>query len=255
MTHPQTAISSPHQVAIYTGPFSDRHSSLPTNTSKQFHFDQKSRATTEHSRAAVTAQPLLNQAFYASVSHVQVGMGLPGLVDKLLRQPLWDTVSANSALLLPRHNLLSIYLSLSIHQASSIHLSIYDLWIYQSILYYLAAQPSRNNVRCTWTPREASARPRKRYKYSRDQDDGCLSPLQCSMPIVQIDFTALHDANDALLGVQCITRITRPHVHCFSDPRFGALSPGKLRVHPLKWCLFASYPTPPMLRCSMLTAL
>ena len=45
ITHPQTAISSPHQVAIYTGPFSDRHSSLPTNyhtgpnTSKQFHFE------------------------------------------------------------------------------------------------------------------------------------------------------------------------------------------------------------------------
>ena len=45
ITRPQTAISSPHQVAIYTGPFSDRHSSLPTNyhtgpnTSKQFHFE------------------------------------------------------------------------------------------------------------------------------------------------------------------------------------------------------------------------
>ena len=42
ITHPQTAISSPHQVAIYTGPF---YSSLPTNyhtgpnTSKQFHFE------------------------------------------------------------------------------------------------------------------------------------------------------------------------------------------------------------------------
>ena len=43
------------------------------------------------------------------------------------------------------------------------------------------------------------------------------------MPIVQIAPTALHDANDALLGIHCITRITRPHVHCFSDPRFGAL--------------------------------
>ena len=47
------------------------------------------------------------------------------------------------------------------------------------------------------------------------------------MPIVQIASTALHDANDALLGVHCITRITRPHFHCFSDPRFGALSPTK----------------------------
>ena len=37
------------------------------------------------------------------------------------------------------------------------------------------------------------------------------------MPIVQIASTALHNANDALLGVHCITRITRPHVHCFSD--------------------------------------
>ena len=69
------------------------------------------------------------------------------------------------------------------------------------------------------------------------------------MPIVQIASTALRDANDALLGVHCITRITRPHFHCFSDPRFGALSPGKLRVHPLKWCFFAAYspPTPPQL--------
>ena len=67
--------------------------------------------------------------------------------------------------------------------------------------------------------------------------------LACSMPIVQTASTALRDANDALLGVQCITCITtRPHFQRFSDPRFGALSPGKLRVHPLKWCLFASYP-------------
>ena len=43
------------------------------------------------------------------------------------------------------------------------------------------------------------------------------------MPIVQIASTALRDAKDALLGVHCITRITRPHVHCFSDARFGAL--------------------------------
>ena len=57
---------------------------------------------------------------------------------------------------------------------------------------------------------------------------------------------ALHDANDARLGLRCITRITRPHVHSFSDPRFGALSPTKLRVRPLKLCLFAtSPPTPP----------
>ena len=45
-----------------------------------------------------------------------------------------------------------------------------------------------------------------------------LSPLDCSMPIVQIASKALHDANDALLGVHCITRITRPHFHSFSDP-------------------------------------
>ena len=54
-------------------------------------------------------------------------MGLAGLVDKLLHQPLWDTVSAKTALLLP----------LSINQTSSlsIYLSIYDLSIYLSILY------------------------------------------------------------------------------------------------------------------------
>ena len=63
---------------------------------------------------------------------------------------------------------------------------------------------------------------------------GPLSPLECSTPIAQIASKALHDANDALLGVHCITRITRPHFHCFSDPRFGALSPTKLWVHPLK---------------------
>ena len=54
-----------------------------------------------------------------------------------------------------------------------------------------------------------------------------LSPLECSMPIVQIASKALHDANDALLGVHCIARITRRHFHCVSDPRFGALSPTK----------------------------
>ena len=62
---------------------------------------------------------------------------------------------------------------------------------------------------------------------------GSLSPLDCSMPIVQIASKALHDANDALLGVHCITRITRPHFHCFSDPRFGALSPFTLSKGPL----------------------
>ena len=51
---------------------------------------------------------------------------------------------------------------------------------------------------------------------------GSLFPLDCSMPIVQIASKTLHDANDALLGVHCITH-----------PRFGALSPTKLRVHPL----------------------
>ena len=40
------------------------------------------------------------------------------------------------------------------------------------------------------------------------------------MPIVQAVSEALHDANDALLGVHYITRITRLHFHCFSDPRF-----------------------------------
>ena len=39
---------------------------------------------------------------------------------------------------------------------------------------------------------------------------GSLSPLDCSMPIVQIASKDLHDANDALLGVHCITRITKP---------------------------------------------
>ena len=36
------------------------------------------------------------------------------------------------------------------------------------------------------------------------------------MPIVQTQ-----PANDALLGIHCITRITKPHFHCFSGPRFG----------------------------------
>ena len=51
------------------------------------------------------------------------------------------------------------------------------------------------------------------------------SPLERSMPIVQIASKALHDANDALLAVHRISRITRPHFDCFSGPRFGALSP------------------------------
>ena len=54
--------------------------------------------------------------------------------------------------------------------------------------------------------------------------------LDCSMPIFE---TASKALQDALLGVHRITRITKPHVHCFSDPRFGALSPTKLWVHPL----------------------
>ena len=37
------------------------------------------------------------------------------------------------------------------------------------------------------------------------------------MPTAQIVSKALHDANDALLGVHYITRITRPNFHCFSD--------------------------------------
>ena len=105
---------------------------------------------------------------------------------------------------------LAFYLSITIYLSSQLYLSSYLSMIYRSIYLfciYLAARPSRNNVQRTWTPREASARPRKRHKYSS---------------------------------------ITRPHFHCFSDPRFGALSPSKLRVHPLKWCLFAaSPPTPP----------
>ena len=44
---------------------------------------------------------------------------------------------------------------------------------------------------------------------------GSQSPLDCSMPIVQIASKALHDADDALLGVHCITRITRHNFHCF----------------------------------------
>ena len=48
---------------------------------------------------------------------------------------------------------------------------------------------------------------------------GSLSPLERSIPIVQIAPKALHDA---LLGVHYITRITRPHFHCFLDLRFGA---------------------------------
>ena len=63
---------------------------------------------------------------------------------------------------------------------------------------------------------------------------GSLSPLECSRPIVQIVSKALHDAIDALLGVHYITRITRPHFHCFSDPRFAAISPTKLWAHPIK---------------------
>ena len=62
------------------------------------------------------------------------------------------------------------------------------------------------------------------------------------MPIVQVASKALHDANDALLGIHCITRITRPHFLCFSDPRFGALSPTKLWVHPLKRSLSTTNP-------------
>ena len=72
---------------------------------------------------------------------------------------------------------------------------------------------------------------------------GPLSPLESSMAIVQIVSKALHDANDALLCVHYITRITRPHFHCFSDPHFGALSPTKLWVHPIK--RFRSTTTPP----------
>ena len=75
---------------------------------------------------------------------------------------------------------------------------------------------------------------------------GRLSPLDCSMPIVQIASKALRDANDALLAVHCITRITRPHFRCFSDPLFGALSPTKLWVHPLLLSLSTTtLPTPP----------
>ena len=82
--------------------------------------DPKSRATTVN----IAAQPLLHTAIIEpSVLHVS--MGLPGLVDKLLRQPLWDTVAAKTALLLP----LSIYQTSSIYLSMIFHLSIYSVSI------------------------------------------------------------------------------------------------------------------------------
>ena len=61
--------------------------------------------------------------------------------------------------------------------------------------------------------------------------------------------------DDALLGVHYITRITRPHFHCFSDPRLGALSPTKLWVHPLKRSFSTTTPsTPPYLTSFALKA-
>ena len=75
---------------------------------------------------------------------------------------------------------------------------------------------------------------------------GSLSPLDCSTPIVQTASKAVHDANDALLGVHYITRITRSHFYCLSDPRFGALFPTELWVHPIKRSSSATTPpTPP----------
>ena len=62
---------------------------------------------------------------------------------------------------------------------------------------------------------------------------GPLSPLDCLMPIVQIASKALHDANDALLGVHCITRITI--FTAFLTPRQALGSPSQkvpLNDHP-----------------------
>ena len=72
---------------------------------------------------------------------------------------------------------------------------------------------------------------------------GSLSPLDCSMPIAQIASEALHDANDALLGVHCITRITRPHFHCFSDPALER-SPSPSSGLALSNCTFSRPPPP-----------
>ena len=74
---------------------------------------------------------------------------------------------------------------------------------------------------------------------------GSLSPLESSTPIGHIVSEALHDVNDALLGVHNITSFTRHHFHYFSDHYFGALSPTKLWVHPIKRFRSATTPTPP----------
>ena len=83
------------------------------------------------------------------------------------------------------------------------------------------------------------------YIYLRRGDESQL-PLHYVGPsyVGQKVSKALHDANDALLGVHYITRITRPHFHCFSDPRFGGLSPTKLWVHPIKSDRSATTPPP-----------
>ena len=57
---------------------------------------------------------------------------------------------------------------------------------------------------------------------------------------------ALDDANDAPLGVNCITMPPfLPHFQCFlTDPHFWALSPSRLKVHPLSFLRFGP-PSPP----------
>ena len=65
------------------------------------------------------------------------------------------------------------------------------------------------------------------------------------MPIVQLAFTALRDVTDALLGVHCITRITRPHFHCF----FWSALPRQALGSPSQMVPFRGLPppTPPLL--------
>ena len=74
---------------------------------------------------------------------------------------------------------------------------------------------------------------------------GPLSPLDCSMPIAQIASEALHDANDALLGVHCITRITRPIFTAFLTLALER-SPPPSSGFALSNCAFSRPPpTPP----------
>ena len=100
----------------------------------------------------------------------------------------------------------------------------------------ILSHPGRTpHMQVSWTGQRGNDKPEKGgRKPAAASLRGPLSPLESPLPIVQIVFKALHAANDALLGVHYITRITKPHFHCFSDPRFGALSPTKLWVHPIK---------------------